>query len=456
MGPHDKNSPGKEKPLLLFAALDWGLGHTTRSIPIIQELVKKGANVIIACNSAQKKIFEEEFPQVGFVSLKGYDIRYGKSAATTRWLLLFQIKKILTRIKFENRWLEAFLAQNPVAGVISDNRYGFYSAGVPSILITHQLSIQTGFGAFADRFVRKRLYRLIGKFRACWVPDMARERGSIGGQLSHPKKMPGLPVYYLGCISRLAVCPPASTTTTPPTTTAPTPARYTDVPPANIPDQHRSAVQDLMPEDRIVDGKERDKLLILLSGPEPQRSIFEEILFKQLAALAMPAIIVRGLPEEALRDCKTPGRPAGSGGEDEKAAHDYNMTDRPPSAAPPGCMVLNYVGTAELNRLICNAGLVICRPGYTTLMDMLKLGKKTVMVPTPGQAEQEYLAVHAQLNRLALVVPQHRFSLGEALRQTVGFEYRFPDKMDTTAYQEIVGSFVRSLFSSTHIDEILP
>ena len=96
-----------------------------------------GNNVVVACNSTQKAILEKEIPNLGFVGLDGYGIRYGSNLTITRLLLLLQIKKILTKIKSENRWLTAFLKENRVSGVISDNRYGLYSDKVPCTTVSY-------------------------------------------------------------------------------------------------------------------------------------------------------------------------------------------------------------------------------------------------------------------------------------------------------------------------------
>lgn len=420
MGPLHKNIPDKEKPLLLFAPLDWGLGHTTRSIPLIRELKERGLNVVVACDSMQKRILEQEIPQLRTIPLDGYNIQYGKNGFTTRFHLLWQTNKILTKIKSENRWLKRFMAENPVAAIVSDNRYGLYSPTIPSILITHQLSVKTGFGRLADVFVRKKLYRLIEKFQACWIPDLGVESKSLAGALSHPDKKPGLPLRYLGCLSRFTPC------------SGQTPHRATEAAGAGVV------------------GTGQQPLLILLSGPEPQRSIFERAVCEQLQFSRLPTILVRGLPAKfeepaAARKIEDQAniitRPASATDADAGEQH------RLPLTLPAHCKALEYVGTRELNQLICAAPLVICRPGYTTLMDMIKLRKKTVMIPTPGQAEQEYLARRAHSNGLALTMPQHRFSIDDAIDQAIRFEYAFPDAVNMEAYREVLGSFAESLLS---------
>src|SRR5690606_30158623 len=103
----------------------------------------------------------------------------------------------------------------------------------------------------------------------------------------------------------------------------------------------------------------------------------------------------------------------------------------------PGVTIINYADSTTLNQLICDSALIICRSGYTTIMDMLKLQKKMVMVPTPGQSEQEYLAVHLHSNKLALTISQKEFSVISAIQQSETFNYHYLDA-DTELYKEVI------------------
>ncbi|HEV2353563.1 MAG TPA: hypothetical protein VGR89_04930, partial [Puia sp.] len=109
--------------------------------------------------------------------------------------------KILIRIKAENRWLDRFLRHTPVDLVISDNRYGLCAAGPQCIFVTHQLSIRTGLGRLPDRWLQRANYAFINRFMACWVPD-APGPENLAGKLSHPRRMPRVPVRYIGWLSR--------------------------------------------------------------------------------------------------------------------------------------------------------------------------------------------------------------------------------------------------------------
>lgn len=345
-----------QKPLVLVCPLDWGLGHTTRCIPLIRELVSLGCTVIIGCNSTQKELLRQEFADtVSYTHLAGYNIHYGKSRWSTFAKLALQSFKILIKIKQERRWLQEFLLKQPVDAIISDNRFGLYTTGIPAVFITHQLQIKTGLGRRVDSLARQWNYRRLERFTTCWVPDKAGWP-SLSGDLSHPRALPALPVRYIGGLSRFEPC-------------------------------SESDKKGLL----------KESLLIILSGPEPQRSIFERLLLEQLKDYKEKVVLVRGLPLSAHLP-----------------------------TVPDNCTVLNHASAATLQSLLCHAGLVISRCGYTTVMDLLLLQKKAILVPTPGQAEQEYLAHHLLQQQWAYTLPQKDFQLVQALEAVQGFPFNRP------------------------------
>ncbi|WP_116125410.1 glycosyltransferase [Lewinella sp. IMCC34183] len=139
-------------------------------------------------------------------------------------------------------------------------------------------------------------------------------------------------------------------------------------------------------------GGDPSALLALLSGPEPMRTRLEEILLPQLDALPYPVKVVRGLPSDAV--------PPATG-------HAYEIR--------------NFADTATLSPLLTAARFVVARPGYSTLMDLRALNKKAILIPTPGQTEQAYLAQRAQLQGWAVaVMDQDKLHLKESLERLAG------------------------------------
>lgn len=361
------------KPNILIAPLDWGLGHATRCIPIINALIRKNCNVLIASEGKIKNVLQQEFPQLIFIDLRGYRIRYSKNS----WALLFQvgkqIPKILSTIQYEKERLKEIVKEHNIHGIISDNRYGFYHESIHSVFITHQLRIKTPFGKIADDYLQKLNYSYIDKFNECWVPDTKNER-NLGGALSHPEKKPASPLKYIGPISRFQ-----------------------------------------KPKSQ----KEND-LLILLSGPEPQRTILENLLVQQLNNYNGPVVFVRGLPGEL---------------------HQLNLTSN--------ISVHNHLPAEELYHAISETSMVISRCGYSTVMDLAALMKKSILIPTPGQTEQEYLAKHLMKNNFALCIEQKKFRLKNALELSVNFNYQVQNFSFGNDLDTVLEDFIASIKTKT-------
>ncbi|MEP7257145.1 MAG: glycosyltransferase [Flavitalea sp.] len=368
MVQNEKINTGKEKPLFLVSPLDWGLGHTTRCIPLIREMLKSGATVIIACNSIQKKLLSPEFPEVRFVHLDGYELKYGRNKLFTAFLITLQAPKILIKIKKENFWIHQFLLKTPVNAVISDNRYGFFAQKTPSVFITHQLYIRTGASHLINLLIQRFTYQFISRFSECWIPDF-KGSDNAAGKLSHPALLPSIPTYYIGCLSRFIQRP-------------------------------SSLLYDR---------------LIILSGPEPQRTILENRILLQLKNLPGRSALVRGIPgnNDVLPQIK-------------------------------GTLIINHAGAEELNKLIESSSLIISRSGYTTVMDLLKLKKKMILIPTPGQQEQEYLGKYLQSKKWALTIHQKNFSIAEAESQAKNFDFQFTEA-NMELYKETIGRFINNL-----------
>jgi uncharacterized protein (TIGR00661 family) len=369
--PLKEKSP--EKPRILVAPLDWGLGHATRCIPIIRELLAQGCEVWLAGEGAQENLLKTEFPRLSFLQLDGYRIRYSRSAVRLVLSIFRQIHQILRAIRKENAWLKKMLIDYNFDAVISDNRYGLYHASVPCIFITHQLTIKSPLGKWTEKILQKRNYKYINRFMECWVPDNIGEN-NLAGELSHPVKKPTIPVKYTGLLSRF--------------------------------DSSASLKEA---------GKE-GHLLIILSGPEPQRSILEDKIIKEVSHYNGTATIVRGLPGLSSFIPST------------NMIHFYN-----------------HLPADELNKEMLKAEYVISRCGYSTVMDIAVLQKKSILIPTPGQTEQEYLASYLLEKQIAFCMLQKGFSLINALSKAKQFSYHLPPVNSGQVLDQAVSAFIASL-----------
>lgn len=356
------------KKRILIAPLDWGLGHATRCIPIIKFLIQQGSDVFIAADGPAAALLQKEFSSLTILPLKGYGISYSRSKQFFFIKMLTQFPKVISAIKHEKSWLKDVISEFEIDAVISDNRFGLYSKKIPCVFITHQLFIETG-SKTLSRLAQKINYRYIKHFTECWVPD---ERGTtnIAGQLSHPDKLPAVPVKYLGILSRC----------------------------------EKSDIQ-----------KDLD-LLIMISGPEPQRSIFEQFLLSQLTESAMKVLFLRGLPAAA----------------DTLQSENKNVT------------VINHLPAQELNSMMQRATLVIARCGYSTVMDLVALKQKAILIPTPGQAEQEYLAKYLLEKKIFYTVSQQHFSLEKEIKKVEEFDFTDPG-ISSTMNETVISEWLKTI-----------
>ena len=357
---------------ILVAPLDWGLGHATRCIPIIKELLQNNCDPWLAGDETQQSLFKSEFPDLPFLLLPGYRIKYSKIRAGLLWKMLLQLPKIFSAVRAENKWLTKVVAAHGFDAVISDNRFGLWSDAIPSVFITHQLTIKTFSGKWTERILQRFNYKWVNHFSECWVPDVKGEK-NLAGELSHPEKKPKIPVHYIGAISRFE----------------------------NV---HSTVAGD------------KNHLLVILSGPEPQRTILENKIINEIAHYPSTAIVVRGLPGSA-------------------------------NIIPSTGMIkfYNHLPSQQLKEEIIKADRVISRCGYSGVMDLMKLQKRSILIPTPGQTEQEYLAKYLMKNKLAFCTSQKKFSLYLALNESSLFDYQLNSFHQPEKLKQVIGSFVASL-----------
>jgi len=346
----EKKGKTHGKPRVLVAPLDWGLGHATRCIPIIKELQDQGCEVWVGAEGGTAKILQTEFPDLNFLELPGYRISYSDSARGFLFRIVRQIPKIRAAITQEYKWLKKQLELYDFDAVISDNRFGLYTKNVPCIFITHQLTIKSPLGKWSERVLQRWNYKYINRFSECWVPDLPDDY-NIAGQLSHPAKKPVVSIRYTGLLSRF---------------------------------------------EKKNENENKGYIVIILSGPEPQRSILEDKLIDELIRYNGTADVIRGLPSSLMILPST---------------NDIRF--------------YNHLPADELNKKILEAEFVISRTGYSTVMDVIQLQKKSILIPTPGQTEQEYLARYLQQKKIAYCLQQNDFSLMPALERARNFPYYF-------------------------------
>ncbi|TAE49891.1 MAG: hypothetical protein EAZ89_13315 [Bacteroidetes bacterium] len=245
------------RPRVLVAPLDWGLGHASRCIPLIELLLRQPVQVVLGGAGDSLLLLRRRYPDLPFYELPAYDVRYPRHGGLVA-AVLWQIPRLRRVIRKEHAVLEALAAEGQIDAVISDNRYGLWSAQIPSVCVCHQIApLPPPWIAFLQPLVRRMHQRQLRRFREVWIPDREGE-DALAGRLAHGFPLPDN-YHFVGPLSRFAGGATAGVWSR-----------------ADLPEQ--------VPE-----------VAAVLSGPEPQRSMLEAAL---LRSLPQGSWIVQGLPAE--------------------------------------------------------------------------------------------------------------------------------------------------------------
>ncbi len=334
--------PNKPEIRVLVCPLNWGLGHATRCVPVIKLLISNGFRVFIATDGLPLNFLKSEFPGLDTITFPGFSPSYPKGRKLVL-KMLFTAPSFLTGIIQEHRKLRQIIKNLNINIVVSDNRYGLWNRQVKSIMIIHQIMVKAprGFKLFEPLFFMVNKL-MINRFDECWIPDLP-EQGNLSGDLSHKYPLPRN-AHFIGWLSRFSSGEQAD--------------------------------------------KQKNGLVAVLSGPEPQRTILEQQLIKALSASSMSCTLVLGKPGNGM------------------ASESIN-----------GIRLIPHLATNEMETMLKEASLVICRPGYTTIMDLAAIGARALFIPTPGQTEQEYLAEYLYENGYYYYVKQDELRLPHHLQK---------------------------------------
>lgn len=328
---------------VLFAALDWGLGHATRCIPLIDALLELGHVPVLASSGHALDYWKRYYPKLEFVELSSIRIQYKKAAW---WSALMQSPHLLRRLMAEDKkLLKRYFDNHTVDFIVSDNRYGCWFPGIPAVLLSNQLDLlpPAGWQGFPARFwhmIWRFAFRSFSRpFQEIWVPEFEQQEQQLAGaMLYNPTKKP---VRYIGLLSRLPETP---------------------------------------------QNREKKGTLLLLSGPEPQRTALENLLLAQRFSLPGPVTLVRG------------------------------NQSAPPLSPEPGLQLYpEIVDPTMLARLLAQHRYVICRPGHSTLSDLYYSGAHFGVISTPGQPEQQYLASRLSAKGIAPNQPQEKLNVSRLI-----------------------------------------
>mgnify|MGYP005838802461 CR=1 FL=1 len=331
---------GPKNKRILFAVLNWGLGHATRSIPLIKALSRDN-DVILASTGRSLHLLRQEFPDLQFVDFPDYGSHYSKFGFLLIPYLGLQIPVILWRLYKERRRTAILVDMLKLDMIFSDSRFGVYSSKVPSYFMTHQLRFPLPWylrwmspaSEWYNAFV-------FHQFTKVFVIDV-KEEPNLSKDLSHKGKI----------------------------------AQHEKL-------VYTGALSSIEPQDRDED----IDLLVSISGPESARTVFENLALRQIESVPGKKVVILGKPGESV--------------------HKKNGAD---------LEIYNHVNRDQMATFMNRAKTIVCRSGYSTVMELVALNKQAVLVPTPGQTEQEYLAKYYQKSKLFPVVRQQDLDLNQAV-----------------------------------------
>lgn len=358
---------------VLVSPLNWGLGHATRDIPVIRELVRRGHEVTVAATGNALLALNREFPDLAFIEAPDYPAPYGPENHLLLHILA-GLPGLYRALAAERRCIGRITGRDRYDLVISDNRLGMFSEKVPSLFLTHQLHFHFPPAIWPAEIGALGLNRVLHrKYARVIVPDNPPGPAALAGKLSRPiLRSSERHCYFTGILATAA---------------------------------RLSMDEDL-------------DYLFIISGPEPQRTIFERTVLPQLPSLPGTKVVLLGSPAR-----KDPVRP------------------------DPATTVIGYASTEVKTALFNRARFIICRPGYTTMMELAETGKRSALfVPTPGQTEQEYLAAYYRKRGWYHAQEQDRLDLARDIPAAAGLS-GFPEMPRTEQnvrrlYDEVLAGYV--------------
>lgn len=314
------NSPLGVRGKVLICPLNWGLGHATRCVPLIRKFVSEGHEPVVVADGFPLAFLKQEFPSLRFIEYPSYSVYYA-SGKSQIGAMLFNFPNIVSGIIREHSWLKDVVRSEHFDQIVSDNRFGMWNKQVHSIYITHQLMVKMPSGLkFLESSVHRIHKAFINRYDECWIPDR-EENSGLSGDLSHKYPLPRN-AKFIGTLSRF------------------------------------QGMKDFKPNNDF-------EVVAVVSGVEPQRTIFEKNLIERFRSEKYKTLIVRGQPQSSKKE-ECVG----------------NIT------------LVSHFSDLELAAVLLGAKKIISRSGYSTLMDLETLNclHKAELVPTPGQTEQEYLS----------------------------------------------------------------
>jgi hypothetical protein len=310
-------------------------------IPLARILKILNNNVLIGAGEEHLSLFKKETPDIKCVSFPGFKPGYSKFFPQYMWML-FKTPVLLFHIISEHYQLKKIIREHSIDIVISDNRFGLWNRKVRTAYVTHMPVIPLPRMLYFLEFIGVLLHRwIINRYDFCFIPDLPGEN-NLSGRLSHGIRLPSN-TRFIGLLSR-----------------------FSDIGPGKA--------------EKLIDG---DYNTVILSGPEPQRTILKKRLEEALEKHEIPTLILGGSPWKE-------SSPEQSG----------------------NIIFINHLQASQMKKVLENSNCIICRSGYTTIMELISLRCSALLIPTPGQTEQEYLARYLEEKGWFRWIPQKKINSG--------------------------------------------
>ena len=325
---------------ILIAPLNWGLGHATRCVPLVRQHLEQGDEVVLGGDGESLLLLQRHFPQLRVIHLQSLELRYSANNQQ-RGFYLRAIPALLRFTIADHYYLHQQLAIEHFDLIISDNRFGLFTRQTRCVYITHQVYVRLPRRLRIFQPLARALHACVFKrYHEVWVPDYENMEESLAGELCHGGRYDAH-VKYIGQLSRFA-----SSERTPK-------------------ELRRNSEDTPKPYHAPVAENTEYSVVAILSGLEPQRSIFERAILERYANTSEKVLLVRGKVAEAQTKISR-----------------NNIT------------IVASLSDHALLEAMKQSTTIVARSGYSTIMDLAVLGllDKAEFYPTPGQSEQEYLA----------------------------------------------------------------
>ena len=360
---------------IIYGVCSWGLGHATRSLPVMRKLIKEGNNLTIISNGRTLELLKKELGEdLEYIDIPDYPMLISENSRQFMAKSVVYWPSFIARLESGFHQLKKILENRKCDRIISDGRYDIYDRNIPSFFITHQIRImnplrikmfEKGSETFNLFFFKR--------FAGVIVPDF--KDNDLSGELSHNlKKIDENKLHYIGVLS----------------------------------DFNRAKTK-----------KDID-YLFSISGPEPQRTMLEEKLLSQINNLKGKIVVTLGKTESQEK---------------------FNKK---------GIETYSFLTKEKRENFLNRAKLVISRSGYSTLMDLVVIGTKALMIPTPGQIEQEYLGQYHNKKGTFYSVNQDKINLIrdiEIAKQKTGYKRSCDVDKSVNNIVQIVNTVEKSLFN---------